>query len=325
LDLAYFPGCAWLTIPRRHGRVIGLLYHSVIAPSDDPYSFITRGGLPAIDPQELASDLAYLKRNGANFLTFDDLRAGRFPSEREWAVIVTFDDCFYDNYTQGIEVLSTLGIKAVFFQTSGLIDAQELIWEHRLYWYSRNDQIAARLLCLANAVLASTELAPIDHQNGVVHTLREEIPFAVTAEILRRASTDAALNDSMPQLPGRLYPTAEQVRNAHRAGHEIGCHGHLHFKRANIPVALFRSDLEHSKAVLTNILGKVPASYSFPFSSFGPDDTEICRSLFDVVAAVERKRVMERSEDRVLAPLFTWPGPAKNSFRQRRWLLTGTI
>ena len=325
LDLVYFPGCAWLTFPGRRGRVVCLLYHRVIAPSDDPYSFMTRGGLPAIDPQELASDLAYLKRNGASFLTFDDLRAGQFPSKRDWAVIVTFDDCFYDNYTQGIEVLSTLGIKAVFFQTSGLVDGRELIWEHRLYWYSRNNQMVARLLCLANAVLSSMGLAPIDHQNGVVYCLREQIPFAVTAEILRRASTDAALNESMPRWPERLYPTAEQVRSARRAGHEIGCHGHQHFKRTNIPGALFRSDLEQSKAVLTTILGETPASYSFPFSSFGPDDTEICRALFDVTATVERKRVIERPEDRVLAPRFTWPGPAKNSFRQRRWLLTGTI
>ena len=68
---------------------------------------------------------------------------------------------------QGIEVLSALGIKAVFFQTSGLVDGQELIWEHQLYWYSRSDQVAARLLRVANEVLSSMGLAPIAHQNNV--------------------------------------------------------------------------------------------------------------------------------------------------------------
>ena len=77
--------------------------------------------------------------------------------------------------------------------------------------------------------------------------------------------------------------------------------------------------------MLTDILGEAPASYSFPFSNFGPGDAEICHTLFDVVATVERKRVIERPADRVLAPRFTWPGPARNSFRKRRWLLTGTI
>src|SRR5262249_22673597 len=240
---------------------------------------MTRGGVPAIDPDELDYDLNYLKRNGARFLTFDDLREGHFPSEREWGIIVTFDDCFYDNYKQGLDVLSTLGIKAVFFQTSGVVDGQELIWEHRLYWYSRSDQIVARLLKHANEALTAKGLPLIGHQNDVVHTLRDQTPFAVTADILERASADAMLTDSMPQLPGRLYPTAEQVRGARRAGHEIGCHGHLHFKRANIPIALFRSDLERSKATLADILGRAPASYSFPFSSFGPGDSEICRTL----------------------------------------------
>src|SRR5262249_50945332 len=95
--------------------------------------------------------------------------------------------------------------------------------------------------------------------------------------------------------------------------------------RANIPTALFRSDLEQSKAVLTDILGVAPPSYSFPFSSFGPDDTEICRMLFDVTATVERERLIECVADRALAPRFTWPGPARNGFRKRRWLLTGKI
>ena len=99
---------------------------------------------------------------------------------------------------------------------------------------------------MSYSVMASMGLAPIAHQNDLAHALREQISFAVTAKILKKASTDAALTDSVPQLPGRLYPTADQVRAARRAGHEIGSHGHLHFKRANIPVAFFRSDLERS-------------------------------------------------------------------------------
>jgi peptidoglycan/xylan/chitin deacetylase (PgdA/CDA1 family) len=325
LDIAFFPGCAWLTLPRRHGCVSCLVYHRVVEPSNDAYSFLTRGGVPAIDPDELASDLAYLKRNGAHFLTFDNLRAGQFPSKQEWGIIVTFDDCFHDNYVQGIEVLSALGIKAVFFQTSGLVDGKQLIWEHQLYWYTRNDQVAARFIRVANAVLASRGLALIAYQNDIASTLRDQIPFAVTDEILKRASTDAALTDSLPQLSGWLYPTSEKVCAARRAGHEIGSHGHLHLKRANIPVELFRSDLERSKAKLTDILGEAPASYSFPFSNFGPGDAKIGHMMFDVVATVERKRFINHPEDRVLAPRFTWPGPARNSFRKRRWLLTGTI
>jgi hypothetical protein len=46
-------------------------------------------------------------------------------------------------------------------------------------------------------------LATIAHQDDVAYTLREQIPFAVTADILAKASADAALTDCMPQLPGR--------------------------------------------------------------------------------------------------------------------------
>ena len=63
-----------------------------------------------------------------------DLRRGLFPEQGEFGVVVTFDDGFRDNYLTGLEVLDTLGIKGVFFQCSAMIDGDQLIPEHALYW-----------------------------------------------------------------------------------------------------------------------------------------------------------------------------------------------
>src|SRR4051794_36043941 len=105
------------------GKVTCLLYHRVSEPQGD---FLDRGGSPIITPAELAGDLELLRAFGATFLTFQDLRRGRFPKPDQIAVIISFDDCFASNYTTGAEVLERLGVRATFFQTSALVDSDDL-------------------------------------------------------------------------------------------------------------------------------------------------------------------------------------------------------
>ena len=325
LDVAFLPGTEPLWLRRRHGRVMCLLYHRVADPSRDPYAFLTRGGLPATAPAELEWDLRYLARLGARFMTFAQILSGEFPPPDEFGIVVAFDDCFADNHSTGRDILKAVGIKATFFQTSGLIDGSVLIWEHALYWYSRNRDALTRLHSAANAVLVRSGHAEIEHAEDVVPVLRESTPYEIVREILDEAATNNVLVEGLPELPGALYPTSEQVRTTSALGHDIGCHGHQHLKRATITADLFREDVEHACDILGSLLGAVPRAYAFPFSSHMPGDEAICRQAsFEMAATVERNRDITWPLT-YYVPRFTWPGPARNSFRRRRWLLTGTI
>ncbi len=302
-----------------------LLYHRIAAPDQDPYAFLTRGGVPATSPQELEWDLRYLTRLGARFMTFDQILSGEFPEPHQFGVIVAFDDCFADNYTTGRDILETMGIKAVFFQTTGLIDARSLIWEHALYWHTRNPDASERFHKIANTFLTHSGHPASPDSRMIAHHLRERTPYEIVCAILAEANATPSLTTGMPQLPGNLYPSADHVRAAHQVGHEIGSHGHLHLKRDTVSADLFRDDLVHSRSVLAGLLDEPPRTYSFPFSSHMPGDDAICRqAAFELVATVERNRHIERPIT-YFAPRFTWPGPARNRFRQRRWLLTGRV
>jgi hypothetical protein len=88
---------------------------------------------------------------------------------------------------------------------------------------------------------------------------------------------------------------------------------------------LFEDDLARSRDVLANILGTEPRCYSYPFSSHFPGDERICGKFFCMAAVVERKKRISTDTDPFCMPRFTWPGPARNRLRQRRWLLSGSI
>jgi peptidoglycan/xylan/chitin deacetylase (PgdA/CDA1 family) len=283
-DLLFVSPLDRMWIGAMRGAVTCFLYHRV---GDGP-SFLDRGG-PAIAVAELERDLHILQSIGVTFMTFEDLRNGHFPAAREIGVIISFDDCLASNYTVAAPLLERAGARGTFFQITSLVDSKTLLWEHALYFH------AARVPNL--------------------ESLREETAPDVLAPLLDEAGAVDA---------GDLYPTSAQLREARQRGHEIGSHGHRHYKRSNISDATFESELAASSSTLESILGEKPLAFSYPFNSYLPGDDAICARHFSQAVTVDKHRI-DRDTNPLWLPRFTWPGPAKSALRQRRWLLTGRI
>ncbi len=309
---------------RLSGKVLCLLYHRVDEPANHP--FMTQSGSPVIPPLALERELRFLQSQGAEFLTFAHLRAGQFPEDDGFGVIVSFDDGFRDNYTQGLEVLETIGIKGVFFQSTALIDGPTLIWEHALYWYGQHQRLRTAFADLTHAVLGEKGLAGLDAAgiDNLVSHLREQAPAAVLEELLERALAGFGQDEALAEAAAQLYPTADHIRCAHALGHEIGSHGHRHYKRTRIDPGWFEAELARSRTILERLLAAPPLAFSYPFNSYLPGDEHICARYFVQCATVDG-RPISRNDNPHWLPRCTWPGPARNGLRQRRWLLTGRI
>src|SRR5262249_47810000 len=129
----------------------------------------------------------------------------------------------------------------------------------------------------------------------VVPVLRESTPYEIVRVILDEAATNNVLVEGLRSCQVRSIRRRSSTTGA--LGHDIGCHGHQHLKRATITANLFLEDLEHARDILSSLLGVLLRA--FPVSGHMPLTYYV--------------------------PRFTWPGPARNTFRQRGWLLTGTI
>lgn len=318
-DLLFVPPLDGLWRRRLRGKVLCLLYHRVDEPGRIP--FLDRFGVPPIPAAELDGELGFLQRQGAHFLTFADLRQGHFPGPDDFGVIVSFDDGLRCNYREGLEVLEALGIPAVFFQSSGMLAGQELIWEHSLYWYGDHPQLAMHL-----AELAQRELAlPAGLQVAeLIARLRDHTPIdrvrGLLAAMAERFGTEAELE----AVAERIYPTPADLRRASGAGHEVASHGRHHYPRGSISADDFEAELIDSAAILGQILGEAPRSFSYPFNSHQAGDEQICNRHFSQVATVDGALITPATSPLAL-PRFTWPGPHRNRLRRRRWLWTGTM
>jgi peptidoglycan/xylan/chitin deacetylase (PgdA/CDA1 family) len=310
----------WLT--RARGRIAALLYHQVDTPARN--AFLAKGGSPVITETQFRRELQFLRTKGARFFTFDEIIAGIYPNRDEFGVAVCFDDCFLNNYTLGLDILDELGIKATFFQSTAMIDSVDLLWEHRLYWHTRDAASSAEFRQVALEVLTTNSRVPPLALHGLVEFLREDVPFETCERVLATADASLATRGEMEKMARQIYPNSDHLRQARSRGHVIGSHGHHHYKRANISAAMFEHELVQSRSRLEQVLGERPACFSYPFDSYVPTDADICRKYYSGAATVA-KRAIERDADRMWLPRFTWPGVSGNEFRLRRWLLSGTI
>lgn len=318
-DLLFLPPLDRLWLRRLRGKVLCLLYHRVDQPGREP--FLDRFGVPPISPQELAAELGVLQRRGARFLTYADLRAGRFPDAGHFGVIISFDDGLRCNYEEGLEVLASLGIPAVFFQSTGMLAGEELVWEHALYWYGAHPSLAPRLEELARQRLD----LPADLRGaGLIAQLRDGTPVARVRELLAELAERWDTARELAAAADRLYPSGDHLRRAREAGHELGSHGHHHVPRCNVSPAAFEAELSRSAVRLEQLLGEAPRAFSYPFNSHRPGDGEICGRHYLQVATVDGALVT-RATPALDLPRFTWPGPHANRLRRRRWLCTGTL
>lgn len=318
-DLLFLPPLDRLWRRRLRGKVLCLLYHRVEEPGRVP--FLDRFGVPPIPPDELAAELGFLRRHGARFLTYADLRAGRFPSAEEFAVIVSFDDGLRCNYEEGMEVLQALGIPAVFFQSTGMLAGGELVWEHALYWYGAHPTYGPRLEELARRRLD----LPADLRGAaLIARLRDGTPMALVRDLLAELAERWGTAGELVAAADGLYPGEAHLRRARDAGHEVGSHGHHHVPRCSISPAEFEQELGRSGAVLGRVLGEAPRSFSYPFNSHLPGDDQICGRHFLQVATVDGA-LLTPATPALALPRFTWPGPHANPLRRRRWLWTGTL
>jgi peptidoglycan/xylan/chitin deacetylase (PgdA/CDA1 family) len=75
------------------------------------------------------------------------------------------------------------------------------------------------------------------------------------------------------QPPSQPLMTADDVRAAADAGHEVGSHSSSHVRLAGAPDDVLTREIAHSRAVLTDVTGVEVPGFCFPYGSF--DDAAV--------------------------------------------------
>jgi peptidoglycan/xylan/chitin deacetylase (PgdA/CDA1 family) len=186
---------------------------------------------------------------------------------------LSFDDGALDNFVYARPVLDRLGLRATFFVPVRNIEEGRAPWHDRLGFALLRTAAAVRkpngvnfdrvLEPFGASVGAFAAILPDDAlriaQGGVVRAQR--LPFEQREVSIQ--TLEAALGaDPVPAFASMM--SWDQVRELHRAGHEIGSHSLSHLLLPELSDARLKEEVEGSRRELSNALDADVASFCYP-------------------------------------------------------------
>lgn len=211
---------------------------------------------------EFEEQMAFVARR-FHVLDGDELRGvidGTRPIPR-YALAVTFDDGYVNNFTHALPILQRHALHAVFFLTTGLIGNRS-----RSLWFDRLDKLlsavpVSEIVELLRRLEPSLRASP----KPQIRTFFKGLPAARQSEIL----------DLLERQCGRGAPAAgdgtvygmmdwEQVRSMVASGMTIGSHTANHQILAAVSPAEVQSELQTSRQQIEQETGKTCWCFAYP-------------------------------------------------------------
>jgi peptidoglycan/xylan/chitin deacetylase (PgdA/CDA1 family) len=242
-----------------------VMYHSVM---DDPSTAeLTLGGI-VHSTQVFRGQMEVIGRH-FHAVSLDDvlqfLKGKKALPPR--AVVVTFDDGYADNYRAANEILSPMGIPAVFYVTVDCIDKQHPPWPSLLrYAFLTSKKQSWTEPDGCSWPLSTTEKRLQAFERASEHCSKlsgsQQDQFVETQ--VQQLETDA------PRSAERLMMTWDEARGLARKGHAVGSHTMTHPNLAHIPKPEARSEMQEAKRRLEQELAVPVTHFSYPCPALQP-------------------------------------------------------
>ncbi len=247
-----------------HGVAI-LMYHSVM---NDPASEeLTLGGI--IHSTKVFREQMEVVARYFNAVSLDDVLLflqGKktLPAK---AVVITFDDGYADNYQAAKDILSPLGIPAVFYVTVDCIERQRLPWpgllRHAFLTSKKNSWPEAPGMEWP-LISAQQRIQAFDRASEHCSKLSGGPQGEYVESIQQQLGT------APPRPTQRLMMTWEEVRGLGRSGHTVGSHTMTHPNIAYVTESEARAEMLGAKNKLEQELAAPVVHFSYPCPALQP-------------------------------------------------------
>jgi peptidoglycan/xylan/chitin deacetylase (PgdA/CDA1 family) len=312
--------------PQEVPRAVILAYHRVAEPARDP-------NLLCVSPARFREHLAIIKRRWDPVRLADVSRLVRETQPARPSVVVTFDDGYRDNLQVAAPELAAAGIPATVFLATGYIG------QEREFWWEELEGILFETPLRASVVRAevggkirewalAANSAP-EWEGGDWNVTLGANPTARQAAYLELArilknSSDLGRIQILTQLGGeqhvvrseRTCMSEQEVRDLAGSGLvDVGAHTVTHPCLARLSPAEQRSEMEASRCVLEDLLGRPVRSFAYPYGGredIGAETPRIAKEAGFDLACTNFRGFVSRVSDPFRLPRLVvrdWDGP----------------
>jgi len=266
----FYGGIAWLTLRTRlKRRATVLMYHRVL-PSPATADIHSSESI-VVSTATFDMHMRCLKRyfNPVSAAEFAAMLDGSKPW-RPRAVLVTFDDGWFDNATHAYPVLERHGVPAVVFVATDYVGTTHTFWQERLtrlLHAARNVSEATPLFERLGAPLIAKldENAARTSIRGLVSSLKSR-PRAEIESLLGEVESLLRARGVLPAGNGEdRFMAWPEVEKLHREGLvTIGSHAHSHTPLTALTPSNVADELRTASTALREHLAAEPKYFAYP-------------------------------------------------------------
>ncbi len=250
-------------LPKRRVLVV-LTYHRIGDASKTPYD----PGVFSVTGDELDLQLAYLKRHfhivALNEAT--DLVTRGFQPGRAACLLITFDDGYLDNYTEGFPVLRSHGVPGTFFLPTSFVGTDHLPWWDHIAYVVRHARKLEIRLEYPRPCVFDTRILGADTALVQVLELFKEPQTIDRRRFLKELNTACGV-EAVPQDNSRRFMNWDEAREMQRAGMDFGSHSESHEMLSKLSPEQELQELTRSQQIMRSELGCRVEALAYPVGS----------------------------------------------------------
>jgi peptidoglycan/xylan/chitin deacetylase (PgdA/CDA1 family) len=235
----------------------------------------------SVSSENFARQMDYVKRH-YNVISCEDLNAFRNGEQDlpPYPMLITFDDGYYDNYSNAYPILKARNLPAIIFLATDYIEkGAPFFWDYVAYCFYHTQKTSAELplLGLVSWTNFSERNAIVFHWINLVKRLSDHDKKRVVSELA--AILDVKVPDDAF---ANLYANWDQIREMNRNGIEMGAHTVSHPILTRIPLSQAEDELLRSKQKIEEEIGKPVGSFAYPnggVDDFSPDVVSLVKKM----------------------------------------------
>ena len=195
------------------------------------------------------------------------------------AITISFDDGFQNNFKTALPLLEKHKINTTFFVSSICTSRKypNYLWSEliaALNYFYRDQVIYLGDIKFKNLVNIEMNISLTKYLKSCSYEKREQH--------ISELETNYELRNKLETLPPeiwRLMDKDELIRLSDSKVVEIGSHGHLHYNLGNIDLVDAKNELELSKQLLEETIGKEVNMIAYPDASYNDEVKNISQDL----------------------------------------------
>lgn len=238
-----------------------LVYHRVNDEGDAMF--------PATPVSTFERQIGYLANNYDVYRLKDIIERIKHRDVPPNAIVITFDDGYYDNYTNAFPILTKYSVPATIFLATEVIGSGKLLWHDKVFSAFRD----TRVECLedyfgAGAYPLKTreeKLAAQGHVLRVLFSLNDDERVVWVERLIEKLKAGDVNNSDT----SNLMLSWENVAKMQTGGIDFGSHSVTHPILSRVSISQLRSEIFESKRIIEEKLERPVVSFAYPKGGVG--------------------------------------------------------